>query len=94
MTQRHIILTKQEAEAVNKSIKNNNNGVLDKFKYGGWTVTAEQGKLKDGTFAMSRELIDESEKRGGANATKIGGVDLKNKTDVEINDNQRVKNIQ
>lgn len=91
MAEKHIILTKAEAEAINKDIKDNHGNVLDKFPYGGWTVNAEAGKLKDGKFAMSRELIEEIQKRGGADATKIGGVDLKNRPDRIVNDNERVK---
>ncbi|MBL4654163.1 MAG: hypothetical protein JKY53_15065 [Flavobacteriales bacterium] len=87
----HVILTKQEADAINKDIKDNSGGVLDKFIYGGWSVDAKAGKLKNGTFAMSRELIEEIQKRGGANATKIGGVDLKNRPDQVIKDTDRVK---
>jgi len=88
---KYIILTEQEAENINNSIAANNDGVLDKFKHGAWTVDAKAGRLKDGTFAMSRGLIEEIEKRGGGQATKIGGVDLKNKTDVVVNDNERIK---
>ena len=87
----HVILTKQEADAINKDIKDNSGVVLDKFIYGGWSVDAKAGKLKNGTFAMSRELIEEIQKRGGANATKIGGVDLKNRPDQVIKDTDRVK---
>ena len=87
----HVILSKQEADAVNQAIRDNSNGVLDKFKYGGWTVDAKAGKLKSGKFAMSRELIAEIQKRGGNNATIIGGVDLKNKPDVEVLQSDRVK---
>lgn len=90
MAEKHIILTKQEAEAVNKDIKDNHGDVLDKFPKGGWTVNAEAGKLKDGTFAMSRELIEEIQKRGGKDATKIGGVDLKNRPDRVISKNERI----
>ena len=87
----HVILSKQEAEAVNQAIRDDSNGVLDKFKYGGWTVDAEAGKLKDGRRAMSRELIEEIQKRGGGDSTIIGGVDLKNRPDVEVRDSDRIK---
>ncbi len=91
MAKDHIILSNQEAEAVNQAIQDNSDGVLDKFKYGGWSVDAKAGALNNGKFAMSRELIAEIEKRGGSNATNIGGVDLKNRPDVEIKDSDRVK---
>jgi len=91
MAKKYIILTEAEAEAVNNDIKTNNNGVLDKFPFGGWSINAKAGKLKDGTYAMGRELIEEIEKRGGTNATRIGGVDLKNKTDEIVDDNERHK---
>ncbi|PCJ55970.1 MAG: hypothetical protein COA79_20385 [Planctomycetota bacterium] len=88
----HAIFTKQEVEAVNKDIRENSNGVLDPFKkHGGWTLDAKAGKLKDGTFAISREVIEELQNRGGTNATKIGGVDLKNRPDQTVLDSDRVK---
>lgn len=90
MNKKHIILTKQEAETVQADIEINNNGVLDKFKYGGWTINTKATKLKDGTFALSRELIEELEKRGGNKATKIAGVDLKNRPDKTIKDSDKI----
>ncbi len=91
MSKDHVILSKQEAEAVNQAIQDNSNGVLDKFPYGGWTVDAKTGRLKDGKFAMSRELVEEIQERGGGSSTVIGGVDLKNRPDVEVRDSDRVK---
>lgn len=90
MAEKHIILTKAEAEAINKDIKDNHGDILDKFKCGGWSVNAKAGKLKDGNFTMSRELIEEIEKRGGKNATKMGGVDLKNRPDRIVNKDERI----
>ncbi len=88
---KHVILTKQEADAIQDDISRHNGGVLDKFKHGGWTIDTKAGSLKDGTFAVSRELIEEVEKRGGTKATKIGGVDLKNRPDKIIKDKERVR---
>lgn len=87
---RYIELSKAEAEAINKDIKDNHGDVLDKFKRGGWTVNAESGALKNGNFTMSRELIEEIQKRGGKDATKIGGVDLKNRPDRTVSKNERI----
>ena len=92
MSKDYVILSKQEANKVNQAIQDNSNGILDKFKkHGGWSVDAKAGALKDGKFAMSRALIEEIERRGGNNATKIGGVDLKNRPDVEVKGTDRVK---
>lgn len=87
----HVILSKEEADAVNKDIKDNSGDVVDKFPYGGWSINATAARLKDGTYAMSREVIEELQRRGGGNATKIGGVDLKNRLDHIIKDSDRVK---
>ena len=91
MSKDYVILTKQEANKVNQAIQDTSDGVLDKFPYGGWSVDAKAGALKDGKYAMSRKLIEEIERRGGNNATKIGGVDLKNRPDVEVKGTDRVK---
>lgn len=89
---KHVILSKQEAEAVQNNINSNNNGVLDKFPYGGWTINVKDGELKDGTFAVDREVIEELERRGGNKATKIGEIDLKNRPDKIIKDSERITN--
>lgn len=91
MSKDHVKFTEQEAKAINKDIRDNHGDVLDKFIYGGWSVDATAGRLKDGDFAMSRKLIDEIQKRGGGNATVIGGVDMKNRPDVSIKDSDRIK---
>lgn len=92
MAKDHIILSRAESEAVSREIKENRGNVIDQFAGGGgWTIDTEAGKLKDGRRAISRELVEELQRRGGNNATVIAGVDLKNRPNHSIKDSDWVK---